>query len=145
MATNSDEVIVKLIEIIESGMPEFRHLLPTELRPYHQYRDSLYTVDGVVMYNERRVIPPSLRSSVLESLHAAHQGVSSMISRAEHASFGLESLQPSPTFETAATTVKGRRLLNRALHLLTRHYRSTHSNVSVLTSSHTKELAISSR
>ena len=68
MATNSDEVMVKLIEIIESGMPEFRHLLPTELRPYHQYRDSLYTVDGVVMYNERRVITPSLRSDVLESL-----------------------------------------------------------------------------
>ena len=66
MATNSDEVMVKLIEIIESGMPEFRHLLPTELRPYHQYRDSLYTVDGVVMYNERIVIPPSLRSDVLE-------------------------------------------------------------------------------
>ena len=33
VATNSDEVMVKLIEIIESGMPEFRHLLPTELRP----------------------------------------------------------------------------------------------------------------
>ena len=87
VATNSDEVMVKLIEIIESGMPEFRHLLPTELRPYHQYRDSLYTVDGVVMYNERIVIPPSLRSDVLESLHAAHQGVSSMISRAEHSVF----------------------------------------------------------
>ena len=84
MATNSDEVMVKLIEIIESGMPEFRHLLPTELRPYHQYRDSVYTVDGVEMYNERIVIPPQLRSDVLESLHAAHQGVSSMISRAEH-------------------------------------------------------------
>ena len=79
--------MVKLIEIIESGMPEFRHLLPTELRPYHQYRDSLYTVDGVVMYNERIVIPPSLRSDVLESLYAAHQGVSSMIYRAEHSFF----------------------------------------------------------
>ena len=87
VATNSDEVMVKLIEIIESGMPEFRHLLPTELRPYHQYRDSLYIVHGVVMYNERTVIPPSLRSDVLESLHAAHQGVSSMISRAEHSVF----------------------------------------------------------
>ena len=51
VAIKSDEVMVKLIEIIESGMPEFRHLLPTELRPYHQCRDSLYTVDGVVMYN----------------------------------------------------------------------------------------------
>ena len=29
VATNSDEVMVKLIEIIESGIPQFRHLLPT--------------------------------------------------------------------------------------------------------------------
>ena len=41
VATNSDEVMVTLIEIIGSGMPEFRNLLPTELRPYQQYRDSL--------------------------------------------------------------------------------------------------------
>ena len=32
MATNSDEVMVKLIEIIESGMPEFRHLLAAASR-----------------------------------------------------------------------------------------------------------------
>ncbi|RLJ22718.1 hypothetical protein DJ031_00320, partial [bacterium endosymbiont of Escarpia laminata] len=87
MATNSDEAMVKLMEIIESGMPEFRHELPIELRQYHQYRDNLYTVDGVVLYNDRIVIPRSLRLDVLQSLHAAHQGISSMISRAEHSVF----------------------------------------------------------
>ena len=61
VATNNDEVMVKLIEII----------------------------------------PPSLRSDVLESLHAAHQGVSSMISRAEHSVF-------SPRITPAITDLRNR-------------------------------------
>ena len=43
----------------------------------------IHTLDCVVLYNDRIVIPPSLRSEVLRSLHSAHQGTSSMTSRAE--------------------------------------------------------------
>ena len=35
------------------------------------------------MYKDRVVVPPSLRLNALESIHAAHQGASSMISTAE--------------------------------------------------------------
>ena len=45
------------------------------------------TVDGVVIYKDRVVIPPSLRNEVLLALHAAHQGVTSMTSRAEASVF----------------------------------------------------------
>ena len=48
-----------------------------------------YSVDGVVIYKGRIVIPPSLRPSCLSALHAAHQGVSSMVSRAETSIFWL--------------------------------------------------------
>lgn len=68
-------------------MPQFRHELPEQLRDYHQFQDDLYTVDGVVIYKDRVVIPPSLRQDVLTSVHAAHQGVSSMNSRAEASVF----------------------------------------------------------
>lgn len=50
---------------------------------YTRYKDSLYITDGVILYNDRAIIPPSLRKSVLEGLHAAHQGVSSMELRAQ--------------------------------------------------------------
>ena len=46
------------------------------------YRESLYISDGVIMYCDRAVIPASLRDDVLQILHSAHQGVSSMESRA---------------------------------------------------------------
>ena len=87
IATNSDEDMIKLAEIVENGMPEFRHDLPTSLREYYQFREDLYTVDGVVMYRDRIVIPPALRTNVLAALHSAHQGISSMISRAESSVF----------------------------------------------------------
>ena len=45
---------------------------------YLRYRDSLFVQDGVVMFQDRVVVPHSLRSAVLDSLHSAHQGVSAM-------------------------------------------------------------------
>lgn len=86
-ATSSDAAMHFLVEVIEQGLPEFRHQLPKELQEYHQFRDDLYTVDGVVLYKERVVIPPSLRHDVLQALHAAHQGVTSMLARAESSVF----------------------------------------------------------
>ncbi|XP_012939615.1 uncharacterized protein LOC106012147 [Aplysia californica] len=43
-----------------------------------RYKDSLYILDGV-----RVVVPSSLRPSILEGLHSAHQGVSAMELRAQ--------------------------------------------------------------
>lgn len=86
-ATGSDESMNDLLNLIESGLPEFRHEFPPHIREYFQFRDHLYTVDGVVLYKDRVVIPPALRQDVLSALHSAHQGVSSMISRAESSVF----------------------------------------------------------
>ena len=71
-----------LLGTIETGMPEFRHELPPPLREYFQLRDELSTVDGVILYKDRLVIPPSLREEVLAHIHAANQGVTSMTARA---------------------------------------------------------------
>ncbi|GFO13767.1 retrotransposable element tf2 155 kda protein type 1 [Plakobranchus ocellatus] len=81
-ATNSDNSMVKLIDLIENGFPEAKDRLPAELRPYYQYRDKLTSFDGVALYNDRVIIPPSLRDKVLQALHSAHQGISQMCSRA---------------------------------------------------------------
>ena len=76
-----------LVDLIESGIPKFRHELPGSLREYFQFRDSLHTVDGVILYKDRVLIPPSLRDEVLAALHAAHQGVTSMTARSESSIF----------------------------------------------------------
>lgn len=86
-ATTSDPVMCQLIQQIEDGFPSSRENLPAELRPYYQFRENLTTFDGVVLYRERVVIPPSLREKVLVSLHSSHHGVSQMCSRAESSIF----------------------------------------------------------
>ena len=83
LATTSDEQMRQLVQHIEDGFPDNRNTLHPDIRPYYQYRDSLTTFDGVILYRDRVVIPPLLRDKVLTSLHAGHQGVSQMCSRVE--------------------------------------------------------------
>ena len=78
VATSSDADMNLLLATIKSGIPKYRHEMAQSIREYHQFRDELYSVDGVVIYKDRVVIPPSLRNEVLTSLHAAHQGVTSI-------------------------------------------------------------------
>lgn len=87
VATTSDSTMTLLRDTIESGMPESRNDLPLSIRDYHPFRDNLHTVDGIVVYKDRIVIPPVLRNDVLSALHASHQGVSAMISKAEASVF----------------------------------------------------------
>ena len=86
-ATNSDNDMMTLMEFIESGFPTDSQDLPSAIQVYHQFRDQLSTVDGVVLYKDRIVIPPSLRGIILKALHSAHQGVTSMTARAESSVF----------------------------------------------------------
>ena len=81
-ATASDPAMLRLLELVEEGLPDHRHEMPEELREYHSLRDGMYTSDGVILYDQRVVIPPSLRDEVLQSLHGAHQGVGMMLARA---------------------------------------------------------------
>ena len=68
-------------------MPQFRHELTHALRAFHQFREHLHTSDGVVIYKDIVVIPPSLQQCILSALHSAHQGTASMMARAEASVF----------------------------------------------------------
>ncbi|XP_071500939.1 plexin-A4-like [Diadema antillarum] len=87
LAMTSDPSMSLLLEAIEQGFPENRNDLPPDPRQFHQFRDSLSHFDGVALYRDRVVIPPSLRGRVLQALHAAHQGITQMCSRAESSIF----------------------------------------------------------
>jgi hypothetical protein len=68
---------------IANGFPASRNDLKEELRAYWTVRDRLSLMDGLVMMGDRVVIPATHRKPVLNALHAAHQGASSMIARAQ--------------------------------------------------------------
>ena len=86
-ATNSDPTMCELLDYIEDGFPASSRELSPDVRPYHRFRENLFTVDGVALYHGRVIIPPSLRGKIIDILHSAHQGVTSMLARAESSVF----------------------------------------------------------
>ena len=70
-----------LLDTIQEGFPDDRRAANDDIAAFWTYRDSLNVTDGVILYRDRVVVPPSLRDKGLRILHSAHQGVS-MESRA---------------------------------------------------------------
>ena len=62
-----------------------QHLWDTVLKEYKQFKDNLSSLDGVVTYKGRAVIPQHLRQQVLDALHRAHQGKTGMSHSAQDA------------------------------------------------------------
>ena len=107
IATNSDPLMSILVQTIEEGFPDTRTNLHQGIQPYYQFRDSLTTYDGIVLYRDRVVVPPSLREHVLSALHSAHQSVTQMCSRAE-SSFFWPGMTPAITDLRARCTACNR-------------------------------------
>lgn len=84
-ATCSDDDMRMLEEMAVDGFPESRSEMPAPIHSYYQYREDITSIDGVVLYRDRVVMPPSLRNEVLAALIA--QGVSMMTSQAESSVF----------------------------------------------------------
>ena len=85
--TASDCLMLDLYNLVQSGFDVEQETLSPELLPYCKFKDDLSTIDGVVIYKNRVLIPPRLRPEVLQNLHAAHQGVTSMNARADASVF----------------------------------------------------------
>ena len=86
-STARDEVLDKVIKQALKGFPVSKHQLHRDVQPYHNYRHQLAITEGVLLYKSRVVIPMELREQILQTLHAAHQGISGMTGRAEQAVF----------------------------------------------------------
>ncbi|VDP48746.1 unnamed protein product [Schistosoma margrebowiei] len=73
---NSDTLLKDLTaSAIRKGWPaKLKRRFPI----YFSKRDELSTTDGILCLNDRVVIPPTLRKSVLKDLHSGHSGVEKM-------------------------------------------------------------------
>ena len=59
----------------QEGWPEYAKDVPAALKSYFASRHCLSTVNGIVTYLNRIVVPASLRKDTLARLHAGHQGI----------------------------------------------------------------------
>ena len=86
-ASADDTLTTALKNLVTAGAPDDKSLWPIELAEYHRHRHLLTVLGPVVLYKDRTLIPTSLRKEVLDTLHSAHQGSTSMINRASAALF----------------------------------------------------------
>lgn len=75
-----DELLGKVRRYVEVGWPD--KILDAELRSYFLRRNELFIELNTLFWGHRVIIPQSLRSEVINLLHASHIGIVKMKSMA---------------------------------------------------------------
>ena len=71
-----------LADTLSRGWPDEKSSLPMEVTPYHSFRDELSVQDGLIIKQDRVVIPFSMRSEIKQLLHSTHSGIDACLKRA---------------------------------------------------------------
>ena len=81
-AASEDPTYNTLLSLVIRGFPQLREDLDPKLKTLWNVRHRLSYEKNIVMLDDRILIPSALRPHILNTLHSAHQGVSSMLGRA---------------------------------------------------------------
>lgn len=76
-----------LQSVIQTGWPDNKWKLPSDVNEFWNHRDELSVIDGIVMKGEQIVIPPSLRKEMLQKIHMGHLGIEKCRQRARDVIF----------------------------------------------------------
>ena len=76
-----------VIRILRRGWPQSKKALPDNLKEYWNYRTEFSEIDGIVLKDQRILIPLSMRKKILEKLHQGHQGIEKTKRRARETVF----------------------------------------------------------
>ncbi|XP_037046531.1 uncharacterized protein LOC119081601 [Bradysia coprophila] len=82
LATENDEVLKRVSGYCLKGWPSDRTKVPECARDYYRIRNDICLQDGILFFEDRIVVPTSLRLYVLKLLHESHMGISKSQKRA---------------------------------------------------------------
>jgi hypothetical protein len=80
--TASDSILSGVIQLVENGWPENKNQLTKSLQDYWKMKSDLTCIDGILLMNERIVIPETLQPEILVYLHSGHFGIEKTKARA---------------------------------------------------------------
>ncbi|PFX13349.1 Uncharacterized protein K02A2.6 [Stylophora pistillata] len=83
----SDPTLSKLRNVIHEGWPATREKCPQVLHDYWNFREELTIEDGLILKQERIVMPTTLRHDTLNTIHQGHLGQEKCLLRARSAVF----------------------------------------------------------
>ena len=70
-----------------------KHSINTTLRPYWEARHKLSVVNGLLLYNQRIVVPLSLQKETISKIHSRHLGIQKCLLRARNSLVSLAKLK----------------------------------------------------
>ncbi len=84
-ATSLDPTLQLLKSVVRKGWPEKRSQCPAPVKQYWPVKDQLSSVEGVLLYGSRLIVPMSLRRETMDGIHDGHFGESKSVLRAKSA------------------------------------------------------------
>lgn len=85
--TEKDELLKIVKEYCRNGWPNHKSKCPAQLRYLFTLRNEIMLEDDILFYNERVIVPTSMRTGILEKLHESHFGVTKTQQRARASIF----------------------------------------------------------
>ncbi|UYV74330.1 K02A2.6-like [Cordylochernes scorpioides] len=82
-----DQTMQVLVNLIRKGWPKSKYKVPMEAMEYWKFRDELTEQDGIIYKGPKVIIPKTLRSELLNRVHASHHGVAASLAKARQAIF----------------------------------------------------------
>lgn len=79
--TKSDYVLSLLHKYYLNGWPE-QNVIPKQCKEYYKIKDDIYFECGLAFFQNKIIVPDSLRSYVLNLVHEGHPGICKSISKA---------------------------------------------------------------
>ena len=76
--TTRGAALCQIIKYISRGWPMDKKQIPPELWTYYEKRDLLSLEEGILMWQERIIVPSTFRKTVLSVLHDGHPGIWAM-------------------------------------------------------------------
>lgn len=80
--TGRDEVLKRISDYCLTGWPSDRTKIPECARQYFRMRNDICLQDGILFFEDRIVVPESLRLVVIKLLHESHMGINKSQRRA---------------------------------------------------------------
>ena len=74
-ATENDDVLSKVKSFVLNGWPTHNRDVPEEVKKYYSHRAEITTLQDLLVFGTRVIIPSTLHNDMLSRLHTGHQGI----------------------------------------------------------------------